>query len=31
MDSHGGSLYDTVRAHTAAQRDKVLAELGVGR
>jgi L(+)-tartrate dehydratase beta subunit len=31
MDSHGGSLYDAVRAHTESQRDKVLAQLGVGR
>jgi len=29
MDSEGGSLYDTVRAQTAAQRDNVLAQLGV--
>jgi L(+)-tartrate dehydratase beta subunit len=29
MDSEGGSLYDTVRTQTAAQRDRVLAQLGV--
>ena len=29
MDSKGGSLYDSVRAETAAQRDRVLAQLGV--
>ena len=29
MDSHGGSLYDAVRAHSAAQRDKVLSQLGI--
>ena len=29
MDSHGGSLYDAVRHHSAAQRDKVLAALGI--
>jgi L(+)-tartrate dehydratase beta subunit len=29
MDSEGGSLYDSVRAETAAQRDRVLAQLGV--
>lgn len=29
MDSEGGSLYDSVRAQTAAQRDRVLAQLGV--
>ena len=29
MDSHGGSLYEAVRAHSAAQRDKVLSQLGI--
>ena len=29
MDSHGGSLYETVRADTQARREKVLAGLGV--
>jgi L(+)-tartrate dehydratase beta subunit len=29
MDSHGGSLYDAVRTHSAAQRDKVLSQLGI--
>jgi L(+)-tartrate dehydratase beta subunit len=31
MDSHGGSLYDTVKEHAAAQRGKVLAQLGIGQ
>jgi len=29
MDSHGGSLYDNVRAHSAAQRARVLSQLGI--
>jgi L(+)-tartrate dehydratase beta subunit len=29
MDSHGGSVYTTVQQNTQAQRDKVLASLGV--
>ena len=29
MDSHGGSLYDNVRAHSAAQRGRVLSQLGI--
>jgi L(+)-tartrate dehydratase beta subunit len=29
MDSHGGSVYTTVQQHTNAQRDKVLASLGI--
>ncbi|MEN9759807.1 MAG: hypothetical protein RLZZ281_78 [Pseudomonadota bacterium] len=29
MDSHGGSLYDAVRTHSAAQRNKVLSQLGI--
>lgn len=30
MDSHGNSLYDTVREHAQAQRARVLSQLGVG-
>jgi L(+)-tartrate dehydratase beta subunit len=30
MDSHGGSLYDSVRQDVDRQRDRVLAELGIG-
>jgi L(+)-tartrate dehydratase beta subunit len=30
MDSHGNSLYDTVRDHAQAQRARVLSQLGVG-
>lgn len=30
MDSHGGSLYDSVRHDVDQQRDRVLAELGIG-
>jgi L(+)-tartrate dehydratase beta subunit len=29
MDSHGGSVYTAVQQHTNAQRDKVLASLGI--
>jgi len=31
MDSHGGSLYDSVRHDVDQQRDRVLAELGIGQ